>query len=126
IIPAPPTTPPTNRRASTTNASSTMGGSSPSTRFSTSRRRCAKNWPPLGLMRMCAQPTITSSTPAAHGQRIRADSFRLRRQNPMDLLIATSNPGKVREYRTLLADVPANLLGLNDVGLGDMDVEESG
>src|SRR5690606_556572 len=66
------------------------------------------------------------STPAAHGQRIRADSFRLRRQNPMDLLIATSNPGKVREYRTLLADVPANLLGLNDVGLGDMDVEESG
>lgn len=44
----------------------------------------------------------------------------------MDLLIATSNPGKVREYQTLLADAPVNLLGLNDVGLGDMDVEESG
>ncbi len=43
----------------------------------------------------------------------------------MDLLIATSNPGKIREYQILLGDLPLNLLGLNDVGLADMDVEES-
>lgn len=44
----------------------------------------------------------------------------------MDLLIATSNPGKVREYQTLLADVPFTLRGLNDVGLAQMHVEEDG
>jgi XTP/dITP diphosphohydrolase len=41
-----------------------------------------------------------------------------------DLLIATSNPGKLREYGVLLADVPARLLSLRDVGLENMDVEE--
>ncbi len=44
----------------------------------------------------------------------------------MKLLIATTNPGKVREYEILLAGAPVQLLSLNDVGLGDMDVEESG
>lgn len=44
----------------------------------------------------------------------------------MDLLIATTNPGKVREYQELLGDLPLRLLGLRDVGLGDMDVEENG
>jgi XTP/dITP diphosphohydrolase len=44
----------------------------------------------------------------------------------MDLLIATSNPGKVREYYELLGNLPLQLRGLNDVGLGGMDVEESG
>lgn len=42
----------------------------------------------------------------------------------MDLLIASSNPGKVREYQMLLTGLPVNLLSLTDVGLGDMDVEE--
>ncbi len=43
----------------------------------------------------------------------------------MNLLIATTNAGKIREYQTLLAELPFTLLSLNDVGLGDMDVEES-
>jgi XTP/dITP diphosphohydrolase len=44
----------------------------------------------------------------------------------MDLLIATTNPGKRREYQELLAGLPLRLLDLNDVGLGNMDVEENG
>lgn len=44
----------------------------------------------------------------------------------MDLLIGTGNAGKLNEYRVLLADVPARLLNLHDVGLADMDVDESG
>jgi XTP/dITP diphosphohydrolase len=44
----------------------------------------------------------------------------------MQLLIATSNPGKMREYQELLAEVPLTLLSLQEVGLDDMDVEESG
>ncbi len=40
------------------------------------------------------------------------------------LLIGTSNPGKLREYAVLLADVPARLVSLRDVGLDSMDVEE--
>ena len=43
----------------------------------------------------------------------------------MDLLIATGNPGKLREYQALLAEAPVRLLGLNEVGLADMDVEEN-
>jgi XTP/dITP diphosphohydrolase len=33
------------------------------------------------------------------------------------LLIATNNPGKVREYATLLAGLPLTLVGLADVGI---------
>ncbi len=44
----------------------------------------------------------------------------------MDLLIATSNAGKLREYEMLLADVPLRLLNLRDVGLDKLAVEESG
>jgi XTP/dITP diphosphohydrolase len=43
----------------------------------------------------------------------------------MDLLVGTSNPGKLHEYEVLLAGLPIRLLNLNDVGLADMDVEES-
>ncbi len=41
-----------------------------------------------------------------------------------DLLIGTSNPGKLREYGVLLADIPARLLSLRDVGLEALDIEE--
>ena len=41
------------------------------------------------------------------------------------LLIATGNPGKMRELRALLADVPRELVSLRDVGI-DLDVEETG
>lgn len=44
----------------------------------------------------------------------------------MDLLIATQNQGKLREYRRILADSGLNIIGLDDVGLGDLDVEETG
>ncbi len=44
----------------------------------------------------------------------------------MELLIATQNQGKVKEYQRLLADVDATVIGLTDVGLGDLDVEETG
>ncbi len=43
----------------------------------------------------------------------------------MRLLIATTNPGKVREYRALLAGLDLELVGLNDVGI-DVDVDETG
>lgn len=42
----------------------------------------------------------------------------------MDILIATSNPGKLREYGALLAEIPARLLSVTEVGLGELDVEE--
>lgn len=40
------------------------------------------------------------------------------------LLIGTSNPGKLREYATLLAELPVRLLSLRDAGLDSLDVEE--
>ncbi len=43
----------------------------------------------------------------------------------MDLLIGTSNQGKVREYQILLDGVSLRLLSLKDVGLGSMDVDET-
>ena len=42
----------------------------------------------------------------------------------MDLLIATTNPGKRREYAALFADLNARLLDLRDIGLDNVDVEE--
>lgn len=42
----------------------------------------------------------------------------------MDLLISTSNAGKLREYAVLLADLDVNLLSPRDVGLEGLDVEE--
>ncbi len=44
----------------------------------------------------------------------------------MNLLIATSNPGKIREYRELLDGIPQTLVSLEDVGLKGMDVAEDG
>lgn len=43
----------------------------------------------------------------------------------MDLLIGTSNAGKLHEFEELLAELPLRLLSLKDVGLGDMEVEEN-
>lgn len=42
----------------------------------------------------------------------------------MDLLIATTNAGKIAELHDLLAAVPARLLTLDDVGLAGLDVAE--
>lgn len=42
------------------------------------------------------------------------------------LLIGTTNPGKLREYRQILADLPFDLVGLAELGLDTMEVEESG
>lgn len=41
------------------------------------------------------------------------------------LLIATTNPGKLQEYKDFLSDLPLELVSLRDVGITD-DVEESG
>lgn len=41
------------------------------------------------------------------------------------LLVATHNPGKLREYRALLAGLPLDLVTPADIGL-DLDVEETG
>jgi XTP/dITP diphosphohydrolase len=43
----------------------------------------------------------------------------------MQLLIATTNPGKVREYRKLLDGLACELVGLSDVGITE-DVAETG
>jgi non-canonical purine NTP pyrophosphatase (RdgB/HAM1 family) len=42
----------------------------------------------------------------------------------MDLLISTSNPGKVREYAEILSELPYRLLNLRDVGLESLEVDE--
>ena len=44
---------------------------------------------------------------------------------PDTLLVATRNPGKMREYRQLLADCPASLISLDEVGITE-EVEETG
>ncbi len=44
----------------------------------------------------------------------------------MKILIATQNQHKLKEYRRLFADADIEFVGLGDVGLGDMDVEETG
>jgi XTP/dITP diphosphohydrolase len=44
--------------------------------------------------------------------------------NFMDLLIGTSNPGKLGEFQEMFAGLPLRLLSLKDVGLGDMEVAE--
>ena len=41
------------------------------------------------------------------------------------LVVATRNPGKMREYRELLADWPVELISLDDAGVSD-DVDETG
>ena len=41
------------------------------------------------------------------------------------LLVATHNPGKMREYRGLLEDSPYDLVSLDDLGIS-LDVDESG
>jgi XTP/dITP diphosphohydrolase len=41
------------------------------------------------------------------------------------LLVATHNPGKLREYRALLVGLPLDLVTPADIGL-DLDVEETG
>ncbi|MCX6023307.1 MAG: RdgB/HAM1 family non-canonical purine NTP pyrophosphatase [Chloroflexi bacterium] len=41
------------------------------------------------------------------------------------LLIATNNPGKLREFRELLDGLPFDVVSLRDIGL-NMDVEETG
>lgn len=46
--------------------------------------------------------------------------------NPIPLLVATQNKGKLAEYRDLLADLPVQILGTADVGLAEFDVDESG
>ncbi len=43
----------------------------------------------------------------------------------MRLLIATTNLGKVREYKTLFAGLNLDLVGLKDIGI-DVDVDETG
>ena len=43
----------------------------------------------------------------------------------MRLLIATTNSGKVREYKSLLAGLDLDLVGLKDVGI-NVEVEENG
>lgn len=44
----------------------------------------------------------------------------------MDLVIATHNAGKLREYQHLLAEVDFNITGLQEIGLGTVNVEETG
>lgn len=44
----------------------------------------------------------------------------------MRLLVATQNKGKVAEYQNLLADLDCEIVGLGDIGLGNLDVDETG
>ena len=44
----------------------------------------------------------------------------------MKILIATQNKGKIREYQRLFAEVDIEFVGLADIGLGEMDVDETG
>ena len=42
----------------------------------------------------------------------------------MNLLIGTSNPGKIREFGEILSELPLRLLNLRDLGLQSMEIEE--
>lgn len=44
----------------------------------------------------------------------------------MQLLIGTQNPGKLREYRQMLAALPFTVVSPEEVGLGALNVEETG
>jgi XTP/dITP diphosphohydrolase len=44
----------------------------------------------------------------------------------MKLLIATTNPGKILEYKHILSGLPIEVLSLKDVGLENEKVEEDG
>ena len=44
----------------------------------------------------------------------------------MKLLVATQNPGKLREYRRLLAALDITIASLSELNPGTMDVEETG
>jgi len=41
------------------------------------------------------------------------------------LLVATTNPGKIAEYRALLKSVPLDMVGLREAGI-NLDIEEAG
>src|SRR5438128_145407 len=41
------------------------------------------------------------------------------------LLVATTNQGKLKEFRELLADLPCRVISLSEAGI-DVDVEETG
>lgn len=44
----------------------------------------------------------------------------------MEILIASQNKGKIREFQELLSSLGYEVVGLADIGLGEMDVEETG
>ena len=44
----------------------------------------------------------------------------------MRLLVGTQNKGKIKEYQLLLAEAPVEVVGLADIGLGTLDVDETG
>jgi non-canonical purine NTP pyrophosphatase (RdgB/HAM1 family) len=44
----------------------------------------------------------------------------------MKLVIGTHNQGKLREYQRLLDGVPFEIVGLHELGMGKMDVDETG
>lgn len=44
----------------------------------------------------------------------------------LQLLVATQNRGKLAEYQSLLEDAPIEWLSLSDVGLGNLEVAETG
>jgi non-canonical purine NTP pyrophosphatase (RdgB/HAM1 family) len=49
-----------------------------------------------------------------------------RNMDTLELVLGTHNRGKLREYQALLADAPVRVLMLDDIGLNDFDVDESG
>src|SRR5258706_8269840 len=52
---------------------------------------------------------------------------RHRRGNKVkNLLMASTNAGKLKEMRQLVADLPIRVVSLADAGLAHMDVEETG
>jgi non-canonical purine NTP pyrophosphatase (RdgB/HAM1 family) len=44
----------------------------------------------------------------------------------MEILIASQNKGKIREFQELLTSLGYEVIGLVDIGLGEMEVEETG
>jgi XTP/dITP diphosphohydrolase len=44
----------------------------------------------------------------------------------MEILIASQNKGKIREFQELLSSLGYEVIGLADIGLGQMEVEETG
>ncbi len=65
----------------------------------------------------CATTRSKVSTPGIPYDTMSAHSFSARSAGVLTLLLATTNPGKLREYRQIFAQLPLHLTTLDEQGI---------